>query len=312
MVYMFFLIHIRTIRFIVDKKSIFCYTFDKLYMEVAMSLEKLIYDKISSLSAGQRRVAEYILNNKDIFSYATLAKLSKDISVSETTIIRCAYSLGFDSFSALQQKIRNEILSIPQRSLEDSTFNQSFYQNIFARETNALRDWIARIDESLLDRVTDTLLNADRILVTGARSSYHAANWFGNRLNLMLGNAYVVQEFYDPRFDLLNNITNKTVILSIAFARYTKWTYRYAESAKKTGATLVTITDTLSSPFFDISDYTILAAPIKDSMGFSSPICMYCLFDAITAKIHSQRKGVIVERLKKYEDAYQDFDMYYE
>lgn len=281
-------------------------------MEVAMNLEKLIYDKISSLSAGQRKVAEYILNNKDIFSYATLAKLSKDISVSETTIIRFAYSLGFDSFSALQQKIRDEILSIPQRSTGDTTLSQSFYQNIFARETKTLQDWIAHIDESLLDQIADTLLNADRILVTGARSSYHAANWFGNRLNLLLGNTYVVQEFYDPRFDLLNSITDKTVILSIAFARYTKWTYRYAESAKKVGATLISITDTLSSPFFNISDHTILAAPVKDSMGFSSPICMYCLFDAITAKIHTERKDIIAERLKKYEDTYQDFDMYYE
>ena len=234
-----------------------------------MSLDQLICEKIPSLSAGQRKVAEYILNNKDEFSYATLAKLSKDISVSETTVIRFAYSLGFDSFSAMQQKLREEILSVPQR-------------------------------------------NADHILVTGARSSYHAANWFGNRLNLLLGNTHIIQEFYDPRFDLLNHITDKTVVISIAFARYTKWTYRYADSAKKMGATLVSITDSVSSPFFNISHYTILAAPVKDSMGFSSPICMYCLFDAIISKIHDERKDMIVERLKQYEDTYRDFDMYYE
>ena len=277
-----------------------------------MNLDKLIYDKIPTLSAGQRKVAEYILNNKDEFSYATLAKLSKDISVSETTVIRFAYSLGFDSFSAMQQKLRDEILAVPQRNATEQIQNQTFYQKIFTHETQSLQDWINHIDETILDQATETLLNADQILVTGARSSYHAANWFGNRLNLLLGNTYVIQEFYDPRFDLLNNITDKTVILSIAFARYTKWTYRYAESAKKMGATLISITDSVSSPFFNISDYTILAAPIKDSMGFSSPICMYCLFDAITFKIHEERKDMIVERLKTYEDTYRDFDMYYE
>ena len=277
-----------------------------------MNLDKLIYDKIPTLSAGQRKVAEYILNNKDEFSYATLAKLSKDISVSETTVIRFAYSLGFDSFSAMQQKLRDEILAVPQRNTTEQIQNQTFYQKIFTHETQSLQDWINHIDETILDQATETLLNADQILVTGARSSYHDANWFGNRLNLLLGNTYVIQEFYDPRFDLLNNITDKTVILSIAFARYTKWTYRYAESAKKMGATLISITDSVSSPFFNISDYTILAAPIKDSMGFSSPICMYCLFDAITFKIHEERKDMIVERLKTYEDTYRDFDMYYE
>ena len=107
-----------------------------------MSLDQLIYEKIPSLSAGQRKVAEYILNNKDEFSYATLAKLSKDISVSETTVIRFAYSLGFDSFSAMQQKLREEILSVPQRNLEGQIQNQTFYQKVFSREMQALQDWI--------------------------------------------------------------------------------------------------------------------------------------------------------------------------
>ena len=91
-----------------------------------MNLDQLIYDKIPTLSAGQRKVAEYILNNKDEFSYATLAKLSKDISVSETTVIRFAYSLGFDSFSAMQQKLREEILAIPLRNTTEQVQNQKF------------------------------------------------------------------------------------------------------------------------------------------------------------------------------------------
>lgn len=96
-----------------------------------MSLDQLIYEKIPSLSAGQRKVAEYILNNKDEFSYATLAKLSKDISVSETTVIRFAYSLGFDSFSAMQQKLREEILSVPQRNVEDKFKIRHFIRKFF-------------------------------------------------------------------------------------------------------------------------------------------------------------------------------------
>ena len=143
-----------------------------------MSLDQLIYEKIPTLSAGQRKVAEYILNNKDEFSYATLAKLSKDISVSETTVIRFAYSLGFDSFSAMQQRLREEILSIPQRNVEEQIQNQTFYQKMFSRETQALQEWISHIDEDLLNKTVATFLNADHILVTGARSSYHAGNWF--------------------------------------------------------------------------------------------------------------------------------------
>lgn len=95
-----------------------------------MSLDQLIYEKIPSLSAGQRKVAEYILNNKDEFSYATLAKLSKDISVSETTVIRFAYSLGFDSFSAMRQKLRGKFF-LYHNNVEGQIQNQTFYQKFF-------------------------------------------------------------------------------------------------------------------------------------------------------------------------------------
>lgn len=79
-----------------------------------MKVEQLIREKISSLSAGQKKVAEYILQHLDSFSYSTLAKLSKEISVSETTIIRLAYSLGFESFSEMQRTVQNDILPFPQ------------------------------------------------------------------------------------------------------------------------------------------------------------------------------------------------------
>ena len=48
-----------------------------------MTVEQLIRENIGNLSPGQRKVAEYILKNQDFFSYATLTKLSKVISVSD-------------------------------------------------------------------------------------------------------------------------------------------------------------------------------------------------------------------------------------
>ena len=100
-----------------------------------MKIEQLIREKVSFLSAGQKKVAEYILQHLDSFSYSTLAKLSKEISVSETTIIRLAYSLGFESFSEMQRTVQNDILSVPTVIKDDSLLDSgNFYQNIIANE----------------------------------------------------------------------------------------------------------------------------------------------------------------------------------
>ena len=122
-----------------------------------MQIEQLIHEKITSLSSGQRKVAEYILTHLDSFSYSTLAKLSKEISVSETTIIRLAYSLGFDSFSEMQRSVQNDILTVPQRAVDDTLQNGHFYQTIFARQIKSLENWATHIDQEQLDRIIKKL-----------------------------------------------------------------------------------------------------------------------------------------------------------
>ena len=52
----------------------------------------------------------------------------------------------------MQQKLREEILSVPQRNVEGQIQNQTFYQKVFSRETQALQDWISHINEDFWTR----------------------------------------------------------------------------------------------------------------------------------------------------------------
>ena len=151
-----------------------------------MKVEQLIREKISSLSAGQKKVAEYILQHLDSFSYSTLAKLSKEISVSETTIIRLAYSLGFESFSEMQRTVQNDILSIPTTTSDDTLDNGNFYQTIIAKELHSMENWASHLNREDMDQIVTHLTNAKKRLIVGARSSYSAALWMGTLLNQLL------------------------------------------------------------------------------------------------------------------------------
>ena len=145
-----------------------------------MKIEQLIREKVSFLSAGQKKVAEYILQHLDSFSYSTLAKLSKEISVSETTIIRLAYSLGFESFSEMQRTVQNDILSVPTVTADDSLLDSgNFYQNIIANELHSMESWASHLSQDDMDQIVTYLTNAKKRLIVGARSSYSAALWMG-------------------------------------------------------------------------------------------------------------------------------------
>ena len=255
-----------------------------------MKIEQLIREKVSFLSAGQKKVAEYILQHLDSFSYSTLAKLSKEISVSETTIIRLAYSLGFESFSEMQRTVQNDILSVPTVITDDSLLDSgNFYQNIIANELHSMESWASHLNQEDMDQIVTHLSNAKKRLIVGARSSYSAALWMGTLLNQLLGNTKVVHEFYDSNFEYLTEASEDTVVLLISFARYTKWSLKYA-----------------------LADHAIITEINLNEMGFNSFSCLYCLFDSIVAKIRKTRCKSISTRLHDLEELYSDFDLFYE
>lgn len=277
-----------------------------------MKIEQLIREKVSFLSAGQKKVAEYILQHLDSFSYSTLAKLSKEISVSETTIIRLAYSMGFESFSEMQRTVQNDILSIPTATADDTLDNGNFYQNIIAKELHSMENWASHLSQDDMDQIVTYLTNAKKRLIVGARSSYSAALWMGTLLNQLLGNTKVVHEFYDPHFEYLTEASEDTVVLLLSFSRYTKWSLKYAQVAKNHGAKILAITDSISSPAWSLADHAVITEINLNEMGFNSFSCLYCLFDSIVAKIRKSKCKSISTRLHDLEELYSDFDLFYE
>ena len=63
-----------------------------------MSVCKKIQERYDELSKAQKKVADYIAEHLEFAAMKTTVKISQAAGVSETTVIRLAYSLGYDSF----------------------------------------------------------------------------------------------------------------------------------------------------------------------------------------------------------------------
>lgn len=277
-----------------------------------MTFEKRVQANLPSLSPGQKKVADFILQNLEYFSYATLAKLSKDIGVSETTIIRLAYSLEFDSFSQMQNAIRSQLLQSPETNHSKDIKNNNFYKEFFNQEIQIIQTMMSRLDLQMLDQIYRKLHEADRILLVGARTSHYVAEWFGNQLYLMRPNVYPIQQFYDSRMDLLRELTSSSVIFAISMARYAKWTYSYTQLGKQQGAAIIVLTDSLSSPLAELADYTLLTEANRNKLGSNSLTPLLCILDALLARFLADDPENIARRMTSKEAFNKHFDYYYE
>ena len=66
-------------------------------MEKSDLLER-IREEFSSYSKGQKAIATYILENYDKAAFMTAGVLGETVGVSESTVVRFAYALGYKGY----------------------------------------------------------------------------------------------------------------------------------------------------------------------------------------------------------------------
>ena len=102
-------------------------------------LQMRIEEKYRDLSKGQKRVAEYVLDNYDKAVFLTAARLGEVVGVSESTVVRFATQLGYKGYpefqKALEELVRNRLNSIQRMKVTYGRISQSqifmsFYLNL--------------------------------------------------------------------------------------------------------------------------------------------------------------------------------------
>ena len=73
-----------------------------------------IEENIKNLSPNQLRLANYIEKNYASLAYITITDLALLAGVSETTVVRFVYQLGFSGFPAFKMELRKMIEKLSQ------------------------------------------------------------------------------------------------------------------------------------------------------------------------------------------------------
>jgi DNA-binding MurR/RpiR family transcriptional regulator len=278
-----------------------------------VTFENLIKEKFSSLSAGQKKVAEYLIEQLEEAAFSTAGQIGRRVDVSETTVIRLSYALGFNGFSEMQEKIQQQIRKSHNLPYVENSFNQvddelSHFSKVLEKDIHIMRQTLHHLNVEELWQVVDTLIKADKILVVGYRLSYAAAYWFSFMLGTLRENVELCPPIGDV-YEKLCNLTDQSVVFIISFPRYAREAVHIAECAKKQGTTLLSVTDRMLSPVGRISDITLTTEENVES-GSITPVIS--LLDFIIMGINLKDQERIQLRQQKLEQMYSSHDVFIE
>ncbi|WNC16018.1 MurR/RpiR family transcriptional regulator [Brevibacillus brevis] len=279
-----------------------------------MSFEQLVKDSFAQLSSGQKKVAEYLLTNIEKVAFYTAVQIGREAEVSETTVIRFAYALGFRGFSEMQAAIQQHVLENSSSRFAGPSQPMGEDANIFARvierDIAILRQTLHQLNQQDVWRAVDWLMEADQVLIVGYRASYAAAHWFSFMMSVIRKNVLLIP-FTGEVEERMISLTEKSVVVIISFPRYTKETIRVAETSKRMGAKIIAATDRLLSPVSRISDITF-TTDINIESGHYSNAAVIHLLNLLLAGIEQKNSKETQTRMKKLEQLYSNWGVFEE
>ncbi len=214
------------------------------------------------LSKSHKKVAKYIIDNFDDVIFDTASKLSKKVSVSEVTVIRFAYALGFESFTEMRKAMAKSVVNnnsdinisnglivnkLPELDMEEYIqkqilqYNKS-YQNI---------------DYEEFKKICDILMSKKRILIIGYMDSFGTASELLHLFDSIRSRVYFSKLMYENAYTF-DDIDEDSATFVVSFAPHYKYTKEQAEVVKRNKSTIITISDSIINPLKDLSDYSLI------------------------------------------------------
>ncbi|RBP92146.1 RpiR family transcriptional regulator [Cytobacillus firmus] len=280
------------------------------------TMSQMIKESYSSLSPGQRKAAEFIMEHADEAVLLTAFQVGRNAGVSETTVIRLAYALGFSGYSQMQDRIRKEWLAGKQVDYfeHDSSIENTAEENLFRRvidqERKILRQLLDQVDEREIWKAIDALIRSDRVYVGGFGSSFAAAYWFYYTLKQIRGNVYISSPNGFLPEDVCD-LTDQSAVVIFSFPRYRKEALKLASFAERQDSRIIAITDRQLSPIGQLAEVTLTTDELMDS-GHHSAASVISLLEVLIAGIDERDHERAAKRQQELEILYAEQERFFE
>lgn len=274
-----------------------------------------IQSSMPSFSKGHRAIGKYIVENYDKAAFMTACKLGQAVGVSESTVVRFATELGYNGYpklqKALQELIRAKLTSVQRIQASSGRINEDeVLRNVILSDIDKLRLTLEDIKKDDFQNAVSAILDAENIYILGVRSSASLAGFLGFYFNLIFDNMRLVNtSSVSEMFEQMLRVKKGDVVIGISFPRYSRRTVRALQYAKDRGAAVVAITDTLTSPLTDHSDYNLIAK--SDMISFvDTLVAPLSVINALIVAIGLRKKEEVFSVFEELENIWDEYDVY--
>ena len=280
-------------------------------VNILMEIER----RMNSFSKGQKSIAAYILAHYDKAVYMTASKLGAAADVSESTVVRFAFELGFDGYpelqDALKETMKSKLTAVQRIDVADEQLSGAdLLTKVMNTDIEKIRRTMEVISRTDFEGAVDAIIGARTIYIIGARSALVLARFMNLYFNIIFENVRLIDTTSSTEmFEQIMRIGPSDVIIGISFPRYSKRSAKALSYASKNGAKIIAITDSPSSPAAEHADY-LLEARSEMASFVDSLVAPLSLINALTDADGLRKKEDVKATFDRLESIWDEYDVY--
>ncbi len=268
-----------------------------------------IKENMEHLTGTERRIADYIMSNKNKVLTFSALELGDAVNASAAAVIRFSKKLGYDGFTHFKVELA--------RDRSDESTSEDFIDKLI-ESTDTAKDIIAKnqmtnhitfqntyklLDAEVLEQVINTVYKARRIYIFGIGGSGIIAEDLYQKFVRVDREVYYFTD-YHLAISSLSNITEEDVVISFSYSGLTKEIVLAQEIARDLKATTIAITQVGKNNLAKVSDFVIHIPKEEQQLrlgSISSRFSMFVVSDIIYLgvvrhNIESTRSHIIKSR----------------
>lgn len=233
--------------------------------------------RIGSLSPGERKVAQAVLDAPNEVIHMTVGELAARAGTAESTTVRTCHRLGFAGYQDVKIRLARELDSTApaiRSSIDGTAEPHEVLRTVLAFNIEALRDITSTISAESFDLAAAAIARARKVLLLGFGSSFFVCQEASERLSAV-GMDAAAPESPNMKLLLASRSESDDVVICISHTGATKEVIRYAEVASAAGATVIALTSFARTRLTQMADIALIAG--GQELDFR--------FDAMSARI---------------------------
>lgn len=257
-----------------------------------------------SLTKTEKKIADVVFDKGEEIIYNSITEFAEQCGVSETSIVRLCRKLGLSGYQEFKLILAKDVV-MPEENLHETVSTDdslaAISRKIAEQNIQAINNTMRVISMEELEKAIEDIINARNIEIYGVGASGYTAldaMYKFKRIGLQ------VNAFMDPHIQSMSAslLKKNDVVLAISFSGSTRDTVNTVEIAKKSGATVICITNHGKSPIAKLADVVLLSSvretPLQ-SGALSSKIAHLHIIDLLYTGVTIRMKEKSIENINK-------------